>query len=592
LITLGKNNPGRSVWIWLLLILSAAILTIIQPPFGWSLLAWVAYVPFILASTKGRGSRVTSHESRATSHGKILFLAAYLVSFSYWLFNLYWIIPVTAAGWLAGCLYLAILWPILAVALRFCTAKKIPLLLSVPVLFVGAERLQGFFLGGFFWRYLAHSQFQNLTLIQIADIFGAAGVSFLVALVNALAAELILASAGQNKIFAKRLLFKAILVSTLVLATFLYGFWRIAQTANFVEQGPLVGSVQSNIPQSVKESAAESNEVAQETFNKLAADSNSVAAAGAVLSVWPETMVPAYLDERLLELSDNQILKQEFLYFNKRLCSLALNRAYILVGASGIKPQYSRDYSVESLGRCNSAFLYTPDGQQSIEQYNKIHLVPFGEFVPFKKSFPFIHRLLMKFTPYDYDYSLDAGDEFTIFQISTPDNAGRKIYKFAVMICYEDTVPKIARKFVLDRKGQKQVDWLLNISNDGWFVKFADGQAKPSAELAQHTAICAFRAVENRVTIVRSVNTGISCLIDSTGKIADGFIAGNLPKKALNRKGMAGWFVDKLPIDKRVALFSRFGQWLDNSCAVCLAAVTVASIAAGLFSQPRTRKRT
>ena len=69
---------------------------------------------------------------------------------------------------------------------------------------------------------------------------------------------------------------------------------------------------------------------------------------------------------------------------------------------------------------------------------------------------------------------------------------------------------------------------------------------------------------------MRCVNTGISCLIDSCGKIRDGFLAGNLPEKALERKGMAGWFVDKMPIDKRVTFFSRFGQWLDNLCAICL----------------------
>jgi apolipoprotein N-acyltransferase len=577
LITTGKN---KQIQIWLFLIISAGLLTVIQPPFNLSILAFVALVPFILAS-------VTSHQSPVTSHGKLLFLAAYFVSFFYWLGNLYWLIPVTTAGWFAMCLYLAILWPILAVALRFCYSKKIPLLLSVPVLFVGAERLQGFFFGGFFWRHLSHSQYDNLIFIQIADIFGAAGVSFLIAMVNALVAEFIL-SAKQSKIFTKSLFLKTIFVSAAVIAAIFYGRWRIDQFDNATEQGPLVGSVQSCIPQSVKEIAAESNDVAIETFNKMAADSNSVAAAGAVLSIWPETMVPAYLDDRLLGLlADTSMHK----YFHNRLCAIAKDRAYLLVGARGIKPEIKDDYTIKSAGMYNSAFLYKPDGYQSIDQYNKIHLVPFGEYVPFKKSIPLFHRLLMKFTPYDYDYNLDAGNEFTIFQINTGDEKTKKTYKFGVMICYEDSAPKIARSFVLNKAGQKQVDWLINISNDGWFVNFIGGRAEPTTELAQHAAVCVFRAVENRVPVIRSVNTGISCLVDSSGKIRDGFLAGTLPGKALERKGMAGWFVDKMTIDKRVTFFARYGQWLDNFCAFFLGLASAAAITTSLLSKPQAKKR-
>ena len=171
---------------------------------------------------------------------------------------------------------------------------------------------------------------------------------------------------------------------------------------------------------------------------------------------------------------------------------------YLLVGAKGIKPNIKDDYTIEPAEMYNSAFLYRPDGYQSIDQYNKIHLVPFGEYVPFKKSIPLFHRLLMKFTPYHYDYTLDAGDEFTIFKINAAGEKVKKTYNFGVMICYEDSVPKIAKGFVLNREGQKQVDWLVNISNDGWFVSFSGGTATPSTELAQHTAVCVFRAVENR----------------------------------------------------------------------------------------------
>ncbi|HUV64805.1 MAG TPA: hypothetical protein VMW24_12970, partial [Sedimentisphaerales bacterium] len=160
-------------------VVSAAMLTVIQAPIGWSALAWVAYVPFILASSP-------------QTQPRWLFVISYLACFFYWLGNLYWLVPVTVAGWLVFCLYTALLWPVLTLCLRYCRARGIPLFLAAAVLIVGVERMQGLFLGGFFWRFLAHSQYENITLIQIADIFGAGGVSFLVAMVNGLVAELVI----------------------------------------------------------------------------------------------------------------------------------------------------------------------------------------------------------------------------------------------------------------------------------------------------------------------------------------------------------------------------------------------------------------
>ena len=145
-----------------------------------------------------------------------------------------------------------------------------------------------------------------------------------------------------------------------------------------------------------------------------------------------------------------------------------------------------------------------------------------------------------------------------------------KTYQFGVMICYEDTVPKIARKLTLDNNNNKQIDWLVNISNDGWFVRQKKNKIEPSFELRQHMAICVFRAVENRVPIVRSVNTGISCFIDSLGRVHNGYIAGTVAKQASDRAGQKGWFADQVLIDKRVTFFSWCGQPLEISCGVCL----------------------
>ena len=180
----------------------------------------------------------------------------------------------------------------------------------------------------------------------------------------------------------------------------------------------------------------------------------------------------------------------------------------------------------------------------------------------------------MKLSPYDYDYHLTHGREYTVFEMT---DEGRT-YGFGVLICYEDTDPKVTRKMVVGEDGAKRADWLVNISNDGWYVRFKAGKVLPSVELSQRMAISVFRAIENRISIVRSVNTGISCLIDSAGRIQDGFMAGDLPTRAMQRQGVAGWFVDRINTDKRITFFSKYGQWLDFSCATVWVVVIILTL--------------
>ncbi|MDD5064810.1 MAG: apolipoprotein N-acyltransferase [Phycisphaerae bacterium] len=557
----------KNLLILLVIASSAAMLTVIQAPFSLSFLAWFALVPFIMAC---------SPEVKAWR----LFLTAYLVALCYWLGNIYWMYQVTPGGWIAFCMYTGLLWPIMAVCLRYCRGKKIPLFLAVPVLIVGAEHFQGFLLGGFFWRFLAHSQYANITLIQIADIFGAAGVSFLIAMVNGLAAELIIA-AEEKKIFKIGNLLKAALVGGALAGAVIYGRYRINESDKYIKAGPLVAAVQTTVPQSVKKSHQSSEEI----LDGLLKNSRASIEAGTELVVWPETMVQATLDKRILNrITDEYDCKT----VDKILREHSKGKVFVLAGAYGGTLKIGDDFTFDLAERYNSAFLYKPDGTAADEQYSKIHLVAFGEYIPFKKSFPPLYNLLMKFTPYDYDYTLDAGSEYTVFEMTGKE---KQVYKFSVMICYEDAVPAIARRFAIDEKGGKNIDWLVNISNDGWFVRFANGKISPSTELGQHAAICVFRAVENRLAVVRSVNTGISCLIDTVGRIRNGYIAGTLPHQAMARTGMAGWFADRVPIDKRSTFFSRYGQWLDFCCAVCFVLLMIMpSLGRFLFREGQKNK--
>jgi apolipoprotein N-acyltransferase len=563
-------------FIVLAVVATALMLTVIQPPIGWAFLAWVAWVPFILACSPNINPRR-------------LVKVTYVISLFYWLGNLYWVFPITIAGWLAFCFYTAFLWPILALCFRYCRIKKIPLFIAAPVLIVGIERMQGLFLGGFFWRFLAHSQYHNTALIQIADIFGAGGVSFLIAMYNGLLAELIIGNL-KPKTQNSKLWIKAVLVCAAIIAAFAYGRWRIEQSDKVVEQGPIVASLQSNIPQSVKREGKSSEAI----FNELLQQSKASIQAGAELIVWPETMVQAVLDPQVIRILDPC---HPYKVFDNTLKEHSKDTAFVLVGAYGGVPEIKED-SICLAERYNSAFLYTPEGRLSDKRYDKIHLVPFGEVLPLRKTFPAIYQFLMKlkFIPYNFDYSLDYGSEYTIFEMTrrplTPDprpQTASNIYRFGVIICYEDTVPAIARKFTVSKDGKKQVDWLVNISNDGWFVKFAGEKVSPSAELPQHAAVCAFRAVENRIPVVRSVNTGISCLIDSLGRIKDDFVAGTLPDKAMDRTAVAGWFTDRILIDKRISFFSKNGEWLDFCCQACLVLLIIVGCCGSLGLKLKTK---
>jgi apolipoprotein N-acyltransferase len=396
-------------------------------------------------------------------------------------------------------------------------------------------------------------------LIQIADIFGAAGVSFLVGMVNGVSAELIIAT-RERKLGRVSNLVKVVIVYVVFVSSFVYGLWRINESAQYAEIGPVVGLVQSNVPQSVKESYQASEEI----FEGLLRQSRDCSEAGAELVVWPETMVQGTLSEELLRLLDSS---HPYRKFDASLREHAKEGVYLLVGAHGGEPQIKEDFSISLSPRYNSAFLYLPGGEQANQQYHKIHLVPFGEVVPFRENAPWLHKFLMKFTPYDYDYTLNAGSEYTVFEMSGSGGRESGEYQFGVMICYEDTVPAIARRFLRTKEGGKGVDFLVNISNDGWFVAFEDGKVSASTELGQHTAICVFRAVENRVAILRSVNTGISCLINTIGQIKGEFPAGTLPREVMLREGVEGWFVSRVPIDTRRTIFSRYGQWLDFLCS-------------------------
>jgi apolipoprotein N-acyltransferase len=171
-----------------------------------------------------------------------------------------------------------------------------------------------------------------------------------------------------------------------------------------------------------------------------------------------------------------------------------------------------------------------------------MHLVIFGEYVPFKETLPWMQT----FTPYENDYSCRPGEHWTRFPLTTAD--GRD-YRFACLICYEDSDPYLARQYVR----HEPVDFLINISNDGWF----DG----TEEHEQHLAICRFRAVETRRSIVRAVNMGISAVIDPDGRVVA------LPAESWSAsKKVEAVVAANVPLDDRESWYARLGDWIPATC--------------------------
>jgi apolipoprotein N-acyltransferase len=245
----------------------------------------------------------------------------------------------------------------------------------------------------------------------------------------------------------------------------------------------------------------------------------------------------------------------------------------LLVGADyfadwTIRHDSNGDYWV-ARDRRNTAYFFDQKGNMDDslgKRYDKIHLVPFGEFIPFKKSLPFLYRILVSLGPKYYeDYELQPGDEnaLTVFNLAS----AKGNWRFVTPICFEDIDANICRAmFRPTDGGGKRADFLVNLTNDGWFK---------ANENNMHLQASIFRCIENRAPMVRSVNTGISGFIDSTGRTGH-----------LLSPRTAGWSAQQLMIDRRVTFYTRFGDWFAAMCLVVMVLILAKSMLAKKVLEP------
>lgn len=456
-----------------LAILSGLLLTGSFPKIDISWLAWFVLVPLLVAI-----------RNLSPKRGFILGFIAGLV---HYLTLLYWLvytmhtyghlpmllcvfILILASAFLA--LYLA---AFSATLLNLCTKPAI-CIFAVPVLWIAFEYMRSLFFLGFPWELIGYSQYNNLLLIQISDIFGIYGVSFLIVLSNAAIFLTFLYLTGKDwkrKTVTKRVAAGSISVFALIIVLVLsYGKWQIDSIDRLVCSSPSIKAavIQGNIDQAVKWDP----EFQRLTVKKYIDLSLLAKKNNPDLVVWPETATPFYF---LYNIGLSNMVKKGI---NDTGTTFLFGSPSFISGKMGVE-------------HYNTAYLVSPDGKV-YGKYNKVHLVPFGEYIPFNKWLPFIGKMVEgvgDFKPGIKGKTIKWGD-----------------YSLGVQICYEIIFPDLSRTMV-----KNNAALLVNITNDAWF-------GTTSAPY-QHFSMAIFRAVENRRALIRSANTGISGFIDPVGRIIE-----------------------------------------------------------------------
>ena len=456
------DNNKNLKWNILFAILSGALLILSFPKYGWGFVAWFAFIPLLFAL-----HRVTSIR-QALLLGFITGVVGYTGI-------IYWIVYVVVNyGYLPvylGIIIMLLLACYLSVYLAIFAAGivyfrwKIPLYLTGPVLWICLEYCKSQLFTGFPWENLGYSQYLNLYLIQFADILGVFGLSFLIILVNVSLFEIITKRSKREYIIAA-------VVSLILISAYIYGIFRVNNINKLLQNESTpsmeVSLIQGNIDQSIKWN----QNFQKETLNIYEDISLKNIPADGGLIVWPETAIPFnFQDENDLR---NQI---------KNL-SIKTKSNFIFGSMSYFRRSHHVDFY-------NSAYLLSPEGEVQ-GRYDKVHLVPYGEYVPLRNVFPFINGL----TAGIGDFS--RGNGYIPLSL-----AERKI---GVLICYEGILSYAARMYK-----KESAELLVNITNDAWF-------GSTSAPY-QHISMTIFRAVETRLYLVRAANTGISAIIDPRGQI-------------------------------------------------------------------------
>jgi len=475
----GKKGIG--LWQGLFSGLASAILLCAAMPgyLEWWPLLFVALTPLLAVSLYQPPRRAG--------------LIGLVSGFVYHVLTLHWIVvvlsrygglpaPVSIGAMLLLSSYMGAYTGLFCILLSFLTGRWwhkersiAALVWTAPLLWIGLEYLRGKLFTGFPWLDLGYGLYRHPNLIQAADLGGHYLVGFALVLSNGFVIGIIdrqRSAVRWNMRSERRVL---LLAGCLLIFIFGYSFLRVQVLPSLYRHGlrAEVAVVQGNIRQDEKWSPEKKKETVAiyERLSRKALSSHTIE-----LLVWPETALPFYPQQDPLVRKVQELTRRENLY--------------LLTGA----PTYLRDSREgrEEIQYFNSALLFGPDGRV-VDRYAKQHLVPFGEYVPLKKQLFFLAPLVE-----------NSGD-FSSGTSVRPLVLGDQL-RLGVLICFESIFPDIARTEV-----KQGANLLVNLTNDAWY-------GRTSAPY-QSLAMTVYRAVENKRSLVRAANTGISALVDPGGRL-------------------------------------------------------------------------
>jgi apolipoprotein N-acyltransferase len=549
-------------WPWLAAILSGILCVACFPPFNQNWLCWIALTPLIAAvwfsgkNSKRRWLRnlllgyvagivfFTGTFSWLGSlgtlfdnfwlHGLSLLLSIYLgLNFAFWSWFcglLRPAVPATASATGAIARPVTNKWSVmLERARRTAPASQSPWLRSTSNLrlafllacaWVAHEWLRGWLFSGFGWNGLGVALHVNWPLIQITEFTGVAGLSFMVVFANVIALTTVRRLILEARTRAMRPHYDLTLTMAVIVGVLAFGV-HIAQNPSPTK--PLrVAAVQAGIPQRQKFDP----QFAKEIFDQFTRLSEIALRSKPPpdLLIWPESSMPEPVRD------ENTESYQFVMDFS------GSTKADLLLGT--IDMEDGHDY--------NAALLVSNAGQQT-QTYRKIHLVPFGEYIPLRHSFPLFAAVASKWVPGDFD----DGKNYTVFRLISGE------IQLAPLICFEDTIGELTRQFVL-----KGANLLADITNDGWFLRSAGSQ--------QHLANAVFRCVETRRPMIRAANTGVTCFVNEFGRVTQLFqdeTGSTFTEGVLT--GEIG-----VPTERELTFYTRHGELFAKVCT-CVALVTL-----------------
>ncbi len=529
-------------WPWAAAVASGILMALCFAPFDRTWLGWIALAPVTAALWLSDGPHP---HRRALSLGYVTGLVFFWTTF-------HWITTVTSAGWFALAFYLA-LYPALwgwftGIVARPRILRPVPanvlektLRIGPPVsrwlgsganlkaallsaaAWVALEWLRGIVFTGFGWNALGVALHKDIAFLQLASLTGVGGLSFLLVLSSATLVFTVARLGAEMGRAVLRPHYDFNLAVALVVCAFSYGIHRVQNPP--ATRPVRVAAVQPNIPQDNKWDPA----LEESIITTLRDLTESALAAGPDLVLWPESATPRPLLNDHLTFDFVRRFGQE----------------------SGV-PLLLGSIDVSDAGAFNIAALFTRKAER-MQVYRKIHLVPFGEFIPFRRSFPLFAWIAGGLIPTDFD----PGTEFTVMDLEEPP------VRFAALVCFEDTLGRLVRHFL---PGDPQL--LVNVTNDGWFLQ--------SAAAEQHLANAVFRTVETGLPMVRCANTGVTCIIDTRGRITSAL------READGSHFLRGVLLGKVevPVRREWTFYGRFGEWF--SILALLASLSAVALRLGI----------